>query len=129
MGLKRRIIPLFAVGNHRAIMVLEVALMMLLCLFGMSGMLLILLGRTVFLLATTLVAVVTASGLMLGVLILMTLPLLLGLEAALLLGPFVKGGGEVLQRGDQMNAQISLRFVSLLDRFSNSFDGTREVFQ
>ena len=72
-------------------MVLEVALMMLLCLFGMSGMLLILLGRTVFLLATTLVAVVTASGLMLGVLILMTLPLLLGLEAALLLGPFVKG--------------------------------------
>jgi len=109
-------------------MVLEVALMMLLCLFGMSGVLVILLGGTVLLLTTTLVAVVTASTLMLGVLMLLTLSLLLWLEAALLLGPFVQGRGKVLQRGDKMNAKISLGFMCLLDRLGDSFDGTREVF-
>ena len=129
MGLKRRISPLIAVGNHGAVLVLEVALMMLLCLFGMRGVLVILQGRTVLLLATTLVAVVTASTLMLGVLMLLTLSLLLWLEAALLLGPFVQGRGKVLQRGDEMNAKISLGFMCLLDRLGDSFDGTREAFQ
>jgi hypothetical protein len=97
MGLEWRIGPLFAVGNHRAVMVLEVALMVFHCLFGMNRVLVILLRRTVFLLATTLVAVVTASTLMLGVLILLTLSLLLWLEAPLLLGPFVKRRSELLQ--------------------------------
>ena len=72
-------------------MVLEVALMVFLCLFGMSGVLVILLGRTVLLLSAALVAIVTTSALMLRVLVLLTLSLLLGLEAALLLGPFVQG--------------------------------------
>ena len=56
-----------------------------------------LLRGAVLLLATALVAIVTASSLVVGVLILLTLSLLLQLEATLLLGSLVQGRGEFLQ--------------------------------
>ena len=78
-------------------MVLEVALMVFLCLFGVSRVLMTLLRGATLLLATALVAIVTASSLVVGVLILLTLSLLLRLEATLLLGSLVQGRGEFLQ--------------------------------
>ena len=78
-------------------MVLEVALMVFLCLFGVSRVLMTLLRWATLLLATALVAIVTASSLVVGVLILLTLSLLLRLEATLLLGSLVQGRGEFLQ--------------------------------
>ena len=56
-----------------------------------------LLRGATLLLATALVAIVTASSLVVGVLILLTLSLLLRLEATLLLGSLVQGRGEFLQ--------------------------------
>ncbi len=78
-------------------MVLEVALMVFLCMFGVSRVLMTLLRGATLLLATALVAIVTASSLVVGVLILLTLSLLLRLEATLLLGSLVQGRGKVLQ--------------------------------
>ncbi|GEM_PF-3938573 len=78
-------------------MVLEVALMVFLCLLGVGRVLMTLLRGAVLLLATALVAIVTASSLLVGVLILLTLSLLLRLEATLLLGSLVQGRGEFLQ--------------------------------
>ena len=78
-------------------MVLEVALMVFLCVFGVSRVLMTLLRWATLLLATALVAIVTASSLVVGVLILLTLSLLLRLEATLLLGSLVQGRGEFLQ--------------------------------
>jgi len=68
---------------------------------------------------------VVASTLLL---VLTVLPLL-GLLAAFLLGAFMKGGGQVLQGADKMNAEITLGFMRFLDRFGNPLDGSVKMFE
>jgi len=54
--------------------------------------------------------------------------MLLRLEGSLLLGALVKGGGEFLERGDELGAEIPLGFMGFLDGLSHLFDGPREAF-
>jgi len=95
-------------------MFLKVVAMLPFGLFGVGGAFMVLLGMAALLLASTLIAFVTPPCLLMVLLVLRALSLL-GLEAALLLGPLVQCRGQVLQRGDQMDAQVSLGFMSLLD--------------
>jgi hypothetical protein len=60
-------------------------------------------------------------------LVLALLPLL-GLLAALLLGPLVQCGGEVLEGTHEMDTKVAFRFVSLLDRLGDSLHGSGELF-
>ena len=46
----------------------------------------------------------------------------LGLVVALLLGTFVEGGDEVLERPDKMGAEVSLGFVCLFDGLGDILD-------
>jgi hypothetical protein len=55
--------------------------------------------------------------------------MLLRLMAALLLGSLVQGGGEFLERTDEMYAEVPFRFVRLLDRLGDSFDGPGELVE
>jgi hypothetical protein len=55
--------------------------------------------------------------------------ILLGLLAALLLGAFVKGGGQILKGPDKMNTEVTFRFVGFFDGFGDVFDGGGEAFK
>lgn len=55
--------------------------------------------------------------------------LLLRLMTALLLGPSVQGGGQILEGTHEMDAKITFGFVGLLDRLGNTLNGTGELFK
>jgi hypothetical protein len=67
-------------------------------------------------------AIIAASLIVLGT-------LLLRLLAAFLLGPLVQCGGEILERGDKVDAEVALGFVGFLDAFGDTLDGTGEVLE
>ena len=54
---------------------------------------------------------------------------LLGLVAALLLGPLVQRGGEILESSDEMNAEITFGFVGFFDGLGDVFDRRSEAFE
>lgn len=80
-------------------------------LFGIAGSILLTLRSLLTIVPAVLIR------LMLGAL------MLLRLEAALLLGSLVQGGGEFLERADEMDAEVPFRFVRFLDRLGHTFDG------
>lgn len=67
-------------------------------------------------------AVIAASLIVLGT-------RLLRLLAAFLLRTLVKGGSEILEGGDKVDAEITLGFVCFLDRFRNSLDRPGEMLE
>jgi hypothetical protein len=66
-----------------------------------------------------------ASRLML----LVTLLVLLGLGATLLIGLFVEGRDEVLEGPDKMYAEVTFGFVGLFNRFGDILNGCGEAFE
>lgn len=68
---------------------------------------------------------ILAAGILL---VLLALPLL-RLMAALLLGAFVKRGGEVLEGSDKMDTEISLGFVGFLNGLGHPLHCSGEMFQ
>jgi len=54
---------------------------------------------------------------------------LLGLVDALLLGPLVQGGGEILESADEMDAEVTFGFVGFFDGLGDVFDRRSEVFE
>jgi hypothetical protein len=88
----------------------------------MQGVFLTIVAFTVLL--TVLLTIVAAV-------LLLILPMLslLRLMAALLLGALVKGGVEVLEGADKMDAEITFGFVGFLDGFGHSLDRAGEVVE
>jgi hypothetical protein len=48
---------------------------------------------------------------------------------ALLLGPLVQGGGEILESADEMDAEVTFGFVGFFDGLGDVFDRRSEVFE
>jgi hypothetical protein len=66
-----------------------------------------------------------AARLMLRVAVL----ILLRLGAAFLIGLLVKGGDELLECSDEVDAEITFGFVGLFDRFRDILDGRGEALE